>query len=65
MNIPNFWYGSCSFRKSHSICWENSDMAKFGPFKAIFWPKLSVLRVFDLELQNADMNRPNFGMELL
>ena len=49
-----------SFRKSYSICWENSDMAEFGPFKAIFWPKLTVLRVFDLKLPNAAMNLPNF-----
>ena len=35
-------------------------MAKFGPFKAIFWPKLTVLRVFDLQLPNAAMNLPNF-----
>ena len=35
-------------------------MAKFGPFKAILWPKLTVLRVFDLQLPNAAMNLPNF-----
>ena len=34
-------------------------MAKFGPFKGIFWPKLTVLRVLDLKLANAAMNLPN------
>ena len=100
MNLPNFWYGASlnfeSFRETnHTVsCWygscsygplwenhtlytgkiliwrifghgiakfcplkanfrvlglcENSDMAKSGPFKAIFWPKFTVLRVFDL-----------------
>ena len=27
-----------SFRKSYSICLENSDMASFWPFKAKIWP---------------------------
>ena len=35
-------------------------MAKFGPFKAIFWPKLKVLRVFELERPNTAVNAPNF-----
>ena len=35
-------------------------MAEFGPFKPIFWPKLTVFRVFDLKLLNAAMNLPNF-----
>ena len=41
-----FWWSS--FRKSYSLCWENYGIAKFVPFKAIFWPKLKVLKVFDI-----------------
>ena len=51
------------FEKSYSICQENSDMAKFWPFDqnlAIFWPKLTVLKVFGLLLPNVAMNLPNF-----
>ena len=40
MNLPNFWYGSCSYgplSENHTLyAGKNSDMAKFGPFKAIF-----------------------------
>ena len=37
-----------SVTELYSICLENSDMATFGPFKAIFGRKSTVLRVFDL-----------------
>ena len=47
-----------SFRKSHSICWKNSDIAKFGPKNWLFWEFLTYnfstqLRIFLI-----------FGMEL-
>ena len=41
MNLPNFWYGSCSYgplSENHTLyAGENSDMAKFWPFKTKIW----------------------------
>ena len=51
-------------RKSYPICQESSDTAKCWPFKMkicpVFLPKLTVLKVFDLQLPNAAINLPNF-----
>ena len=42
INLPNFlmWelFLWSSLRKSYSICLENSDLAKFWPFKTKIWP---------------------------
>ena len=42
INLPNLlaWklFLVSSLRKSYSICRENSDMAKFWPFKTKIWP---------------------------
>ena len=36
-----------SFRKSYSICLENSDLAKFWPFKTKIWPFLAKIYCFE------------------
>ena len=42
MNIPNFWYGSCSdgpLSEIYTLCsGKNSDMAKFCPFRTKIVP---------------------------
>ena len=67
MNLPNFWYGSCSY----GLLWKNHTLyarkiligrifchgiAEFCPFKANF-------RVLGVWLPNATMNIPNFSYE--
>ena len=51
MNLPNFWYGSCS----NGLLWENHTLyagknlvwRNFGPFKAKIWPFLAKIAVFE------------------
>ena len=67
MNLPNFWYESCSYGflwGNHTLyAWKVLTWQVFGHLRqkfGHFWPKLTVLRVFDLQLPNATMNLPNF-----
>ena len=47
MNLPNFWYASCSY----GVLWENYILyagkilvwQNFGPFKAKIWPFLAII----------------------
>ena len=50
------WWSS--FRKSYSICWENSDMAKLVHLRS-FLAKIDSFESF-WPLPNATMNLPNF-----
>ena len=53
-----------SLRKSYSICLENSDMAKFWPFKTKIWPFFGqnwLFWEFFTYNPNAAMNLLNFG----
>ena len=67
MNLLNFWYASCSYGppwENHTLyagkilIWQVYDhlRPKFGNF----WPNLTALRVFDLQLPYAVINLPNF-----
>ena len=54
-----------SFRKSYSTCWENSDMAKFGPFKAIFGQNWQFLEFLTYNFQTQLWIFLIFGMEVV
>ena len=54
-----------SLTKSYSICQENSGIAYFGPFKALFGPKLTILRDFDCNFQTPLWIFLIFGTEVV
>ena len=57
-----------SLRKLYFICWENSDMAEFWPFKTKIWHFCQNLQIWEFLTYNFQMPRwlfLIFGMEVV